>query len=151
MANILHPDFREFLELLNSEKVDYLIVGGYAVSFHGYVRATGDIDIWIKSEPENAARLLKVLAKFGFGGLGLTLANFTAPDQVIQLGYEPVRIDILTSVSGIQFEECFTKRMETELDGIRMPYISLFYLRQNKLATGRPQDLLDLSNLGTSE
>ena len=147
MGNIFHPDFSEFVALLNEHNVEYLIVGGYAVSFHGYVRATGDIDVWIKPSISNANKVVVVLQAFGFGSFGIGVSDFTKADNVIQLGYEPVRIDLMTSVSGLSFDECFNRKIETQIGGIHMNYISLPDLKINKAATARRQDLLDLDKL----
>jgi predicted nucleotidyltransferase len=147
MANIFHPDFSEFVALLNDHNIEYLIVSGYAVSFHGYVRATGDIDIWIKPSESNAERIIEVLHKFGFGSFNLTVNDFMKADNVIQLGYEPVRIDLMTGVSGLTFDDCYTRKIRTEIAGLEMNYISLSDLKINKAATARRQDLLDLDNL----
>lgn len=147
MANIFHPDFSEFISLLNDHNVEYIIVGGYAVSFHGYVRATGDIDIWVKPSFFNAEKIINVLQAFGFGSFGLEVNDFTKENNVIQLGYEPVRIDIMTGVSGLNFDVCYSRKITTQIGGLEMNYISLSDLKINKAATGRRQDLLDLDNL----
>jgi len=147
MANIFHPDFSEFILLLNDYNVEYIIVGGYAVSFHGYIRATGDIDIWVKPSFLNAEKIISVLQVFGFGSFGLSVHDFTKEDNVIQLGYEPVRIDIMTGVSGLNFDVCYSRKITTQIGGLYMNYISLSDLKINKAATGRRQDLLDLDNL----
>lgn len=112
----LHQDFREFLKLLNENGVDYLIIGGYAVVMHGYVRATGDIDIWIKNSVENSKRPVSVLHKFGFASLNVKGEDFQKPDQVIQPGYPPYRIDLLTSIEGLRFDTCFKKRKRMRVD-----------------------------------
>jgi len=143
----LSPDFKEFIELLNSSKVRYLIVGGYAVAFHGYPRYTKDLDIWIENTAENAQRLLRALEQFGFGSLGLSEQDFLTPEQIIQLGYPPNRIDLITSLPGVSFEECFQSRLNVEVDGVMVHFIDLEHLKQNKRATGRFQDLADLENL----
>ena len=145
---MLNPDFREFIELLNGNDVQYLVIGGYAVAMHGYPRYTKDIDVWINMTAENAQRVLNVLAEFGFASLGLKLEDFVTPDQVIQLGYPPSRIDILTTPDGVNFEECFEKKIEIEIDGVNVSFIDLENLKLNKKASGRLQDLADLENLG---
>ena len=144
---MLNPDFKEFLRLLNEHNVRYLVVGGYAVALHGYPRYTKDIDIWVWLEPENATRMIAALADFGFGGLAIDAEDFTTPDQVIQLGYPPARIDILTTLSGVEFEECYESRLEVEMDETLIKFIDLDGLKKNKRATGRLQDLADLENL----
>jgi len=143
----LNKDFREFVELLNKNDVAYLIVGGYAVAFHGYPRYTKDIDIWVRSDPENAQRLLRALNQFGFGSLGLKEADFIQPEQVIQLGYPPNRIDLLTSLPGVDFNAAFAESEEFTIESIRVRFIGLEALRQCKRAAGRTQDLADLENL----
>jgi len=142
---MLNQDFKEFIELLNAAEVRYLVVGGYAVALHGYPRYTKDIDIWIERSAQNAERLLSALEQFGF--LGLTVADFLEPDQVIQLGYPPRRIALLTSLSGVSFEPCYAARVEVALDGVTVPFISLEHLKMNKRASGRYQDLADLESL----
>ena len=144
---MLNQDFKEFIELLNAAEVRYLVVGGYAVALHGYPRYTKDIDIWIERSTQNAERLLSALERFGFGSLGLTVADFLEPDQVIQLGYPPRRIDLLTSLSGVSFEPCYAARVEVTLDGVTVPFISLEHLKMNKRASGRYRDLADLESL----
>jgi len=123
MANIFYPDFSDFVALLNDHNVEYLIVGGYAVSFHGYVRATGDIDIWINPILPNADKMVYVLRAFGFGSFGLGVNDFIKEDNVIQLGYEPVRIDLMTSVSGLSFDVSYARKIRTEIGGLFMNYI----------------------------
>lgn len=143
----LHPDFKEFLELLNAHSVRYLVVGGYAVAFHGYPRATGDIDIWIEIAPDNANQMVRVVRDFGFGGLGYTAADFQEPGTVIQFGVSPIRIDILTEIDGVSFPTAFALRETPLLDGIPVSIISLHDLQRNKAATGRAQDQVDLARL----
>src|SRR5688572_4205479 len=113
----LPKDLREFIELLNSRNVHYLIVGGYAVAYHGYPRATGDIDFFIEVSQENADKLELVLQQFGFGSLGLTAQDFLQPGIVVQLGYPPNRIDLLTAISGATFAEAWEKRVEEQFEG----------------------------------
>ncbi|MGZ8219698.1 nucleotidyltransferase [Methylomagnum sp.] len=144
---MLNQDFKEFIQLLNDNGVKYLVVGGYAVAFHGHPRYTKDIDIWIANDPENADNILRALQQFGFGELGLTKDDFIAPDQIIQLGYPPSRIDIISTVSGVEFSECYASRIEAEMDGIAVNLIDLDNLKKNKLASGRHQDLADIESL----
>lgn len=141
------PDFREFAACLNAHEVRYLIVGGYAVAFHGHPRYTKDLDVWIDHSPANARNLLAALADFGFGSLGLSEADFVEPQQVVQLGRPPLRIDLLTSVTGLAFVDCYPHRDTLEIEGTALSFIGLDELRANKLATGRHQDLADLENL----
>jgi hypothetical protein len=144
---MLTQDFKEFLELLNKNQVEYLIVGGYAVAMHGYPRYTGDLDIWINANRETAAKMIKVLDEFGFGSLGLRQADFMESGNVIQMGYPPFRIDILTRADGVDFADCYRNRVIVEHDGVIMPIININDLQKNKAATGRPKDLEDLRNL----
>lgn len=143
----LNPDFREFLQLLNSHAVEYLVIGGYAVAAHGHPRYTKDIDIWVHANKDNAPRLVQTLNDFGFRSLGLGEADFLEPDTIVQLGYPPRRIDLLTSPSGVQFAECYPLRLVANVDGIQIPIIGLEQLKANKRASGRPQDLADIDNL----
>lgn len=140
-------DFKEFLECLAVRDVRFLVVGGYAVAVHGHPRYTGDLDLWVWTGVENAENLLLALDDFGFGSVGLAPTDFTEPGRVVQLGYPPIRIDLLTSIDGVEFEACFDRRVEIFVDGLRVPFIALEDLRQNKAASGRPQDLADLAAL----
>jgi len=144
---MLSKDFKEFIELLNVHSVRYLVVGGYAVAFHGYPRYTKGLDVWIELSPENANNVVKALEAFGFGSLDLTKEDFLEGNQVIQLGYPPNRIDILTTLKKIKFEDCYNERIGIEIQGIKINFIDLENLKQNKRATGRPQDLADAENL----
>lgn len=146
MATIqLPPDFKEFLKLLNSNKVEYLVVGGYAVNYYGYPRATADLDIWIAIHPDNSRRLTDVVQQFGFASVEST--TFLEPRKVIRMGVPPVRLEILTSISGVEFQECYGRRVETDWDGVRVPLIGLPDLKRNKRAAGRLKDRLDLEQL----
>jgi len=144
----LSKDLREFVELLNSRKIKYVLVGGHAVAYHGFPRYTGDIDFFVDASPANAALVASVLNDFGFGHLGLKDADFREPETVVQLGRAPHRIDILTSVTAVAFDEAWGTRVETNLDGLPVWVISKDLLMRNKLATGRPQDLADAKRLG---
>jgi hypothetical protein len=124
-----------------------LVVGGYAVAFHGHPRYTKDLDVWIELSPENADKVMKALEEFGFGSMGLKPEDFLESNQIIQLGYPPNRIDILTSLKLLKFEDCFKERVEFELEGLKINFIDIENLKQNKKATGRPQDLADAENL----
>lgn len=143
----LSQDFRELLALLNQHGVRYLVVGGYATSIHAVPRYTKDIDIWIERSPENAKALLSALHAFGFGSLGLTPDDFQADDTIVQLGYEPNRVDLLTSLKGVEFTACFQRRLEAEVAGILVPFIASCDLISNKAAVGRSQDLADIEQL----
>lgn len=144
---ILNKDFKEFFESLNKNDVRYLVVGGYAVAFHGHPRYTKDVDIWIQMDEKNAKNLLAALDDFGFGSLNLKIKDFLTPEYIIQLGYPPNRIDLLTTIKGVDFQICYAEKIEAEIDGIKINFIDLSNLRQNKKATGRYQDLADLEHL----
>ena len=148
MATVhLPPDFKEFLQLLNSHQVEYLLIGGYAVGYYGYPRATADMDIWIATQPENAGKVVEVLQEFGFGVEELTPDLFSKAEQIIRMGVPPVRIEILTTISGVSFEECYAARQVDILDGVEVALISLEHLKINKKASGRYKDLNDLEQL----
>ena len=144
---VLNPDFKEFLQLLNDNQVRYLVTGGYAVAFHGYPRYTKDLDVWIELGRENARKLIVALEEFGFASLGLTERDFLEPVTVVQLGYPPNRIALLTTATGIDFESCYETRVVIRVDDVDVNFINLDNLRENKRAVGRPQDLADLDNL----
>ncbi len=148
MAALQLPhDFKEFFELLNSANVRYLVVGGYAVGYYGYPRATGDLDIWVARDASNAAAIVSVLQEFGFSPGAVSPETFTSQDKVIQIGVPPVRIDILTGIPGLGFDACFDTRVVDALDGIQVNLISLADLKAGKSASGRSKDLDDLENL----
>lgn len=144
---MLNQDFKEFVQSLNDNGVRYLVIGGYAVALHGHPRYTKDIDIWIQMTPENANRMVAALNDFGFGSLGLRAEDFLVLDQVIQLGYPPSRIDLITSPPGVDFETCYDSRVQTVIDGVAVSFIDLENLKKSKRAAGRLQDLADLENL----
>lgn len=143
----LHPDFRDFLRLLNSHGVEYLLVGGYAVGVHGYPRSTGDMDIWIAVSASNAKKAATVLREFGMPGGLITDELFLEEDKVIRMGVPPVRIEVITGASGVQFADCYLRREVVEIDGIPVNFISLEDLKMNKRASGRHKDLEDLEHL----
>ena len=144
---MLNQDFKEFIQSLNDNQVRYLIVGGYAVALHGHPRYTKDLDVWIESNPENAANLVKALQQFGFGSLGLKAEDFLNADEIIQLGYPPNRIDIHTALSGVEFSSCYESRVEVKIDEIIANFIDLENLKRNKKSTGRLEDQADLEHL----
>jgi hypothetical protein len=146
-GTVLNQDFKEFIQSLNDNGVRYLVVGGYAVALHGYPRYTKDMDIWVEITADNAAKILKALDQFGFGSLDVKVSDFTLPDQMLQLGYPPGRIDILTTLPGVEFSECYPSRTTVDLDGVSVNFIDIENLKKNKKATGRHQDLADLENL----
>lgn len=141
------PDFRELLELFNEQNVEYLIVGGYALAFHGAPRYTGDLDILVQPDPANAQRILKALALFGFGSLNLAAADFENPERVIQLGEPPVRIDLITSITGVSWKEAFSSRVPGNYDDIPVYFLGRESFIRNKLAIGRAKDLADIEAL----
>lgn len=143
----LDPNFSEFIALLNANHVEYLLVGGYAVMMHGYPRFTGDMDIWVHATEENARKVLRALTGIGFASLDLEIKDFTAKNNVVQFGYPPVRIDVMTAIDGVNFEECFAKRVVTEIEGILVNLIHLDDLKANKRATGRAKDINDIEHL----
>lgn len=143
----LQRDIREFVGLLLSEKVEFLLVGGYALAVHGAPRFTEDIDFLVLVSPENADRLATVIERFGFGGLDLDRDDFLRTDFVIQLGKAPNRIDILTGIDGVDWEEAWQSRLSIDLDGFTLPVIGKQMLIRNKLATGRTQDRADVERL----
>jgi len=147
MAIELPSDFREFLKLLNANGVEYLLIGGYAVGYHGYPRATNDIDIWIAANEINASRITRVLKEFGFDTPDLTPELFLQKDRMVRLGLPPMRIEVLVEISGVQFSECYKERVDDVIDGIPVNLISLKHLKLNKKASGRYKDLDDLEHL----
>jgi hypothetical protein len=143
----LSKDLREFVELLNSNGVEYLVVGGFAVSYHGLARYTGDIDFLVRPSEENSRRVLVALAQFGFGSVGIQAEDIRSPDKVVQLGVPPNRIDILMSISGVSFEEAWRGRTAGVLDGVATQFIGRDALIRNKESTGRAKDLGDAEEL----
>lgn len=138
--------FKEFLRLLRAERVEYLLVGGWAVIYHGYPRPTNDFDIWIAVSAENASRVVRTLRKFGFD-VSLPADLFLHSERVVRIGNEPNVIEIMTSASGVEFQQCYRERLETTLDCEPVSLISLQDLRTNKRAAGRFKDLADLEEL----
>jgi len=147
MGMELPLDFKEFLKLLNEHKVKYLVIGGYAVGYHGYPRATEDIDIWIAMNPTNAERVTTALREFGFDLPELKSDLFLQERNIIRLGRPPMRLEITTAISGVNFDECFAERVVDTLDGVKVNFINLNHLKINKKASGRYKDLNDLENL----
>lgn len=149
MAIELPNDFSEFLRLLNDKGVRYLLIGGYAVAYHGYPRATNDLDIWVAIAPENASRIVQTLEEFGFGSSDLSVELFLKENSIVRMGLPPMRIEILTTISGVTFEECYRGRVEVEgmLGETEAILISLDDLKRNKRASGRYKDLDDLEHL----
>lgn len=144
---ILPDDFKEFLKLLNEKRVEYLLIGGYAVGYYGFVRSTADIDVWIAPNVENAERCLSAIREFGFATPGLNAESLLEPNNITRMGVPPFRIEVLTSISGVSFEECYAGRVADNLDGVEVSLISLEHLKRNKKASGRLKDLTDLEHL----
>ena len=143
----IYPDFLELFELFNAHSVEYLVVGGYALAFHGAPRNTGDIDVWVKPDKINAGRILAALDDFGFGSLNLSANDFIHPDKIIQLGYSPARIDLITSISGVSWDDANKNKVPGNYGHIKINFIGLNEFIKNKKATGRLQDLADLERL----
>lgn len=147
----LYPDFKEFIQLLNDESVEYLVGGGYAVAWHGYPRYTGDIDIWIHATEGNAMKMVRVLEAFGAGSVGITAEDFLDDSmEVLKMGREPIRIDMMTKMKGLAFPEAFSSKQIIKLDGMPIFVLGLEDLRRAKLAANRPKDKDDLLHLPPS-
>ena len=140
----LSNDLREFVHLLNAKRVSYLLVGAWAMAFHARPRYTADVDLFVKRSPDNAARLMEVVGEFGFGGTGIVETDFLQPDCVIQLGRAPNRVDLLTGISGVGFEEAWPRRVTANLSGVEVTVIGREDLIVNKRATNRAKDRADL-------
>lgn len=140
-------EFREFLRLIHSKGVEYLLVGGYAVSLYGVPRLTGALDLWVNPEPENARCLVGAIREFGFDTPQLHESLFLQPDQIVRMGHPPLRIELLTTLSGVQFNECYARRRVFTIDEVEVSVISLQDLRCNKQAAGRAKDLADIEIL----
>ena len=144
---MLHKDFREFIELLNAHAVEYLVVGAHAVAFHARPRYTGDLDILVRATEDNGQKIVAALRDFGFEQLGLVAADFSKPNQIVQLGYEPVRIDISTSITGVSFDDAWSEKCPATLDNQPVCFPSKRHLMANKKAVARDKDIVDLENL----
>jgi len=144
----IHPDLKEFIALLNSHNVEYLIVGAYAFAYHARPRFTEALDVQVRSTPENASRIMQALSAFGFAGIGIVATDFLAEAHVVQLGVSPNRIDILTSLTGVPFEDAWRNKVARQLDGIGVYVLGREELIKNKTALGRQRDLADLKDLG---
>lgn len=143
----LASDFEDFIKLLNKHAVEYLVVGGYAMAFHGRPRFTGDLDIWVNISESNAEKMLVVLAEFGFSSLGYRREDFLKENIINQIGYPPLRIDILTSIDGVTFSEAIVHKRIIDIDSITIAFIGLNQLIANKKASNRPQDVQDIISL----
>lgn len=149
MAKLLPDDFREFLKLCNARRAKYLLIGGYAVNYFGYSRATSDMDVWIDRTSDNADKLVSVLRDFGFQTEDVTSELFMSKGNIVRMGVPPLRLEILNEISGLSFSDCYPKRLRVVIDGIKVDLISLEDLVQNKKASGRPKDLIDVDHLST--
>jgi predicted nucleotidyltransferase len=143
----IENDFIDFVKLCNEYEVEYLVIGGYAVSVHGYPRYTKDLDISIKISETNAEKMVSVIKDFGFGSLGLTIADFLKRDFITQLGHEPLRIDILNDLDGVAFEEAWKNKRSIDFEGIKINFIGYYELLKVKEKAGRPQDIADINKL----
>ena len=142
---MLNQDYREMLSCLIEEKADFLIVGAYALAAHGNPRATGDIDIWVKNDPENGRKVIKALAKFGAPIANLSIENFVKTDTIIQIGVVPCRIDIITGIDGVRYAEAWENKIEVEVDGLKLFILSKADLLKNKIAANRDKDQSDIA------
>lgn len=140
-------DFKEFVALLIKHKAEYLIVGGYAVGVHGHPRYTGDLDIWLNPTQENADRILACVNEFGFNSFGLKQDDFTRTGNIVQLGYPPLRIDLMTQIDGVTFNECYQNKIQVDIEGLLVNFIGYNDLIKNKKESGRLRDLDDIENL----
>jgi len=147
----LANDYKEFLRLLRAHGVEYLLIGGWAVGYHGYPRATYDLDVWIAISPANAARVMKALADFGFDVPELSSDLFLKDDSIVRMGSEPVRIELMTSISGVEFDVCYRGRLETTINDVPVSLINLRDLKTNKEASGRLKDLADVEQLSKDQ
>ncbi|SDZ90671.1 Nucleotidyl transferase of unknown function [Arachidicoccus rhizosphaerae] len=144
---ILGKDFEDFVVLLNKYKVEYMVVGGYAMAFHGKPRYTGDFDVWVNISEENAEKLLKVMEAFGMSSLGFEKDDFLQQGYISQIGYPPLRIDILNNIDGVEFKEAYINRQELIEGDLAIVYIGLQDLMANKIASGRKMDLADVQEI----
>ncbi len=144
----VQQDFRDLLALLNKYKVEYLIVGAYALGFHGAPRYTGDLDVLVRPDPINASSIMQALIEFGFGSVGLTAADFEEEGKVVQLGFPPVRVDILTSITGVSWEQAESGRVKGQFGDVTVHYIGRDEFIANKRALGRKKDLADIEAVG---
>ncbi len=148
MARInLAADFKDFLKLCLHHKVEFMVVGGYAVVNYSRPRYTGDLDIWVSSDQENAERIVSVLRDFGFHGDDVTTSLITTEGQIVRMGFEPMRLEIFTKIDGVKFSDCYPSRVFVLIDSMNVPFIALEDLKANKKASGRLKDLQDLEEL----
>jgi predicted nucleotidyltransferase len=144
---MLNKHFREFLKLLIDNQIRFVVVGGYAVGIHGFPRYTGDMNVFVAFDAENAAGLKRVFELFGFGDLGLSESDFRQPDSVIEIGREPAKIQVLTGIDGVEFADAYANRIDIDLDGLRVPFLGFEDLLKNKRASARSKDLIDVEEL----
>lgn len=144
---MLNPDFRDALSAFNAERVEYLVVGAFALAAHGIPRATGDIDLWIRATSENAERVHRALIEFGAPSNMFSVDDFAAPDMIVQIDVPPSRLDVITAIEGVAFDDAWMRRVELVIDGVRVPVLGRDDLLRNKRAVGRPKDVLDVQAL----
>lgn len=144
----LNQDFLEFIALLEARQVDYLVVGGYAVALHGFPRYTGDIDFFVAISDRNASRLVRVFEDFGFADIGLKTADFLERNFVVEIGREPRKIQVLTGIDGVAFDDCFARRIEVAIGSMKVKFIAKDDLIRNKTVSARPKDCIDVLELG---
>ncbi|MEM6256887.1 MAG: nucleotidyltransferase [Planctomycetota bacterium] len=144
---LLCPEFLEFLKCLNDEKVEYLLIGRYAINLHGYARATGDMDVWVAMKRSNAESIIRAVDRYGFDIDGLDLSIFTSPRSIVRFGDPAMKVEVVTSIGGVDFDRCKNSADQFEVAGVLIPVIGLKDLRTNKAASGRPKDLVDLEHL----
>jgi hypothetical protein len=147
VRNWLPQDFRDFFKFLNEEKVEYLLIGGWAVGVHGCPRYTADLDVWIARTPENAAKVVEALERFGFSHGEVNRDLVLKDGNIIRMGFPPMRIEISNRISGVEFDDCVPRRVVADMDGIEVPVIGLQDLLKNKKASGRPKHVIDIDNL----
>jgi predicted nucleotidyltransferase len=143
----LHQDYKEFIELLNANEVEYLVIGAFALGFHGHPRFTGDIDFWVRNDLSNAEKVFKSIKEFGFPMSKLKTEDFTSDDFIFQMGFPPIRIDIITSVDGLEFDKSFKNKNEKLIEGLKINFINIEDFITNKKRVGRNKDLADLEGL----
>lgn len=148
---MLNPDFRDMLSCLKSEGAEFIIVGAYALAAHGFPRATGDIDIFVRNSPENAQKVMRALTKFGAATSNFSQQDFTAADMIVQIGVEPCRIDLITSIDGVTFEEAWHNKVQIKIDGLEIYILSKADLLKNKLTVGRDKDQGDIAWLKSQQ
>ena len=148
---MISSDFKDILSAFDAQGVEYLVVGAHALAFYGVTRATGDMDLWVKCDPTNSEKVFKALADFGAPLESLCMSDLETPGTVFQIGVAPHRIDILTAIDGIEFDDAFAARRSINIEGLNVPVISKQHLIENKSAVGRPQDLVDIELLGEVE